>query len=204
MSQIPEGYKEDATGALRRIESISEIDLLRDELVQSIVQRALQLHEKLVQLKAEALDEISAFIDLSAAEHGRKFGGKKGNVTLNSYDGKNRIQRKRHDFMRFDEGLLIAKEMINEIVKDWVGRPGVPKDLETVVENYFRTNDKGDIPVSQVLQIRKLPIADPRWKQAMDIITSSITVAETVTYLQIQKRVSNDRYENITLDLSGV
>src|SRR5690606_33733777 len=106
MNQIPDGYKEDSSGALRPVDSIKQIDLLRDELVASIFHKAEFLNDLLRKFKEETLAEIEAFISLSASEYNVKIGGKKGNVSLTSYDGQYRVMRANQDCMTFDERLL--------------------------------------------------------------------------------------------------
>lgn len=205
MIQIPEGFMEDSTGALRRVDSIKQIDLLRDELVKKIIARAAAINEQLRQLKDEALAEISAFVELSASEYGVNLGGKKGNVQLTSYDGKFKVMRAKQDCMTFDERLLAAKQLITECLEDWAGRPGVPRGLVVVAERAFRKNAAGEISVSRVMDLRSHDIDDTRWKRAMEIITDSIRVQATVTYLRLYERVgSTDQYKQISLDIAGV
>lgn len=205
MSQIPEGYREDSSGALRPVDSIKPIDLLRDELVTRIATRAELLHAELKKFKEETFAEIAAFIELSASEYGVNIGGKKGNVQLTSYNGQYRVLRANHDAMSFDERLLAAKELIDECLLDWCGRPGVPRGLVTIANRAFRRNGAGEISVSRVLDLRSHDIDDERWKKAMDIITDSIRVQTSITYLRIQKRAGRtDQYNQLALDVAGV
>jgi hypothetical protein len=202
---IPEGYMEDSSGALRRIADIKHIDLVRDELVKKIIKRAAEINEQLRALKDEALQEIAAFVELSAAEYNINIGGKKGNVQLSSYNGKYKVMRAKHDYMTFDERLLIAKQLITECLEDWSGRPGVPRGLIVIADRAFRKNAKGEISVSRVLDLRSHEIDDERWKKAMEIITDSISVQATVTYLRIYERVGQSEiYKQISLDIAGV
>lgn len=202
---VPEGFKENAQGGYTPIDRIKPLDLLRDELINTIIQNVLVMNEQLRELKENSLDEIATFLELSAAEHGVKLGGRKGNVLLTSYNGKYRIQRTKHDFMTFDEQLLIAKELITECLNDWSGRPGVPRGLIVIAEKAFRRNSAGDISVSRVMDLRSHDIDDDRWKKAMKIITDSIQVQSTATYLRIYERVGDsDNYKHIPLDFAAV
>lgn len=163
------------------------------------------MNEQLRVLKENALDEIATFLELSAAEHGVKLGGRKGNVLLTSFNGRYRIQRTKHDFMTFDEQLLVAKELITQCLEDWSGRPGVPRGLIVIAEKAFRRNAAGDISVSRVMDLRSHDIDDDRWKQAMNIITDSIKVQSTATYLRIYERVGDgENYKHIPLDFAAV
>lgn len=205
MKQIPEGYKEDASGALRPITSIKQIDLTRDELVQKLVSRALELNAQIKKFKHDALDEISAFVELSAAEHDVKLGGKKGNVTLTSYDGQFKVLRANHDSISFNELIHAAKTLIDECLRDWTGRPGIPQGLVAIVNTAFKRNNNGEISVSRIMDLRTYDIADERWKKAMNIIADSIRIQGTITYLRVQQRVGDsDQYKPIPLDIAGV
>jgi hypothetical protein len=205
MTMIPAGYREDSTGALRPVDSIKQIDLLRDELVNSLAARAELLSSTLAAFKRQAMDEIEAFISLSASEYNRNLGGKKGNVSLTSFNGQYRATRANHDSMSFDERLVIAKDLIDECLLDWCGRPGVPRGLVAIANRAFRRNAAGEISVSRVLDLRSHEIEDERWKKAMDIITDSIQVHASITYFRFYKRAGKtDQYNQIPLDMGSV
>lgn len=202
---IPDGYREDSAGRLVLEDAIKPIDLLRDDLVTRIAQRAEQLNQQLREFKLNTLSELEAFIETSAAEYGVKLGGKKGNVQLTSYNGQYRVLRANHDHMTFDERLLAAKELIDECLHDWSGRPGVPRGLVVIADRAFRRNAAGEISVSRVLDLRSHDIEDDRWKKAMEIITDSIRVQASITYLRIYKRAGrSDQYDQLPLDIAGV
>ena len=85
---IPDGYWEDARGCLIPVEQIKEIDKARDELVREKVAKAKAMQKQLRQLKLELMGDIAAFVELSAERYGAKLGGDKGNITLQSFDGR--------------------------------------------------------------------------------------------------------------------
>ena len=70
-------YKKDAKGNLVPLENIREIDLLRDELVQEIATKARAVQDNLIAFKREAMDDIAAFVQLSADRYDVNVGGKK-------------------------------------------------------------------------------------------------------------------------------
>ena len=67
-------YKQDAKGNLVPIANIREIDLLRDELVQEIVGKAETTAADLKAFKARSLDDIAAFVQLSADRYDVQLG----------------------------------------------------------------------------------------------------------------------------------
>ncbi|OZY84850.1 sulfate transporter [Cellvibrio mixtus] len=203
MTQVPDGYKEDGTGALRPVDAIKKIDLLRDDLVMEIVNKAKVKRDELVTLKAEIYGDIESFVDLSSEQYGVKRGGKKGNVTLTSFDGKYKIIKANADNVVFDERLQAAKALIDECLADW--SKGAHPGLVTIVNDAFRTDQKGELRTNRVLALRRHDINDIRWKNAMDAIADSLQVVGSKTYIRVYERIGQtDRYKQIPLDIAAV
>lgn len=203
--QIPAGFRADSAGRLVQEDSIKQIDKLRDEVVMHLIELAKQTNEALKNLKSIALNEIEAFVALSAAEYGVKLGGKKGNVQLMSFDGRYKIMRANHDCMSFDERLLVAKELIDQCLAEWSAVKEVPRGLIVLANKAFRRNAKGEISISRIMDLRTYEIDDDRWKKAMDVIADSIRVNGSVTYIRVYERVGkSDEYRPIALDIAGV
>lgn len=115
---IPDGYWEDARGCLIPVEQIKEIDKARDELVREKVAKVKAMQRELKALKLELMGDIAAFGELSAERYGAKLGGDKGNITLQSFDGRYRIKRQYNESIGFDEGLRAAKALIDECLEE--------------------------------------------------------------------------------------
>ncbi|OWW14042.1 sulfate transporter, partial [Klebsiella variicola] len=109
----PEGYWTDAKDAFIPVKLLKPIDLARDSLVGEIVTKAIELNKLMKEFKNNSFADIAAFVDLSANEYDVKLGGKKGNVTLFTFDGRYKIQRAMADRLAFDERLQAAKELID-------------------------------------------------------------------------------------------
>lgn len=200
---IPAGYRRDAQGRLVHEEQIKPVDKLRDELVLALVERARTTHEALVQYKADAFGEIEAFLDLSAAEYGAKIGGKKGNVSLLSFDGRYKIQRAVQESIAFDERLQAARALIDECLREWT--EGARPELATLVNDAFRVDTKGEIRTARVLALRRLDITDERWLRAMDAIGDACQVVGSKSYIRVYERIGDsDQYRPISLDIAGV
>lgn len=201
--QIPAGYRRDAQGRLVHEEQIKPVDKLRDELVLALVQRARTTHDALVQYKAAAFGEIEAFLDLSAAEYGTKIGGKKGNVSLLSFDGRYKIQRAVQESIAFDERLQAARALIDECLREWT--EGARPELATLVNDAFRVDTNGEIRTARVLALRRLEITDERWLRAMDAIGDACQVVGSKSYIRVYERIGDsDQYRAISLDIAGV
>jgi hypothetical protein len=196
-------YKRNALGHLVPVEQIKEIDLLRDELVDKIIQDAREMQAALKAFKTRTLSEIESFIDLSASEYNTKLGGKKGNLSLTSYDGKFRVMIRNQDTQAFDERLQIAKQLIDELIHEWT--QGSRGEVRALIEHAFQVDKEGNINKGRVLGLFKLKIDDPKWLEAMDAIRDSMQIAHSKDYLVIQERVgSEDKYQRIPLDIAGL
>ena len=88
---LPDGYMQDAHGRLVPKDLVKEVDLLRDTLVMEIVSRANTVSKQLSEFKSKAMEDIQAFTELSVEKYGVKYGGRKGNLSLMSFDGEYRV-----------------------------------------------------------------------------------------------------------------
>lgn len=200
---IPDGYKEDAKGNLIPLANIREIDLMRDKEVTEMISKAKAMQEQLRQFKQETFDTIAAFTELSAERYDVSLGGKKGNITLRSFDGRYKVQFAIAELLTFDEGLQAAKVLIDECLHDMT--EDADPDLKMIVNDYFATDKEGKINTQRVLSLRRYNIKDPRWKKAMDAISDALQVSDTASYVRFYERTGSDkRYQAITLDVASV
>jgi hypothetical protein len=181
--------------------AVKPVDLLRDQTVKAIYEKAKAMSALIQEFKIAAMSDVETFIATSAAEYGAAVGGKKGNVTLMSYDGRFKIQRTIADFIVFDERLQIAKEMIDACINTW--SEGSNENIRALVTHAFKTDREGKISTDRVLALRSLAIDDEEWQNAMEALTDSIKVNSTKSYIRIYERVgTSDRYQAINLDIA--
>ncbi|SDI84170.1 Protein of unknown function [Pseudomonas flavescens] len=201
MNTIPDGYRQDAQKRLVLESLIKPIDLERDRLVCELVDLARDLKAKMVAFKAGAFGDIEAFVDLSAEQYNAKLGGKKGNVSLLSFDGRYKIQRAIQERIAFDERLQAARSLIDECLVEWT--QGARPELLTVVNEAFRVDKNGDISTARVLALRRLEIQDERWSRAMIAIAEACQVVGSKAYVRIYERLGDsDSFTPISLNLA--
>jgi len=194
---------QDAKGALWPVEHVSEIDMTRDELVHEIVARARAQSEALAKFKAGVFGDIEAFIQLSGEKYGVAMGGKKGNVSLLSFDGRFKVQRAVSESLAFDERLQVAKELVNECIHLW--SEGSRSEIRALINDAFQVDKEGMVNVARILGLRRLDIKDEKWQLAMKAIGESIQVAGSKTYFRVYERVGQtDKYQPISLDIAAV
>ena len=200
---VPADYWMDAKGALIPVKLLKPIDLARDALVGEIVTKAIELNKLMKEFKNNSFADIAAFVDLSANEYDVKLGGKKGNVTLFTFDGRYKIQRAMADRLAFDERLQAAKNLIDECINEWA--KGSRPEIMVLVQQAFQTDKEGNLNVGRILALRRLEIADERWKAAMTAIGESVQVIGTKQYVRLYERVGDSgRYVPIALDMVAV
>lgn len=201
--QIPAGCHQNAQGHFIPESMIKPIDLERDRLVRHLVDRASELSGELADFKTVAFGDIEAFIELSAEQYGAKLGGKKGNVTLLSFDGRYKIIRAIQEGIAFDERLQAARALIDECLRDWTA--GARPEVVTLVNDAFRTDSQGEIRTARVLALRRLEITDERWQRAMQAIGEACQVVGSKSYIRVYERIGDtDQYRPISLDIAGV
>lgn len=200
---LPEGYWENAQGALVPEANIKEIDKLRDQTVRRIWALAEQLHQEMQKFKAQTFTDVAAFVQISADQYGAKIGGTKGNVQLLTFDGRLKIQRNIAERITFDERLQAAKHLIDECLKEWTadGRD----EIKAIISSAFNVDKKGEISTTKILGLKRIEINHPKWLEAMQAITDSIGIAGSKSYLRFYKR--NDEtgeYAPMSLDLATI
>lgn len=194
---------EDAQGRQVPVSMIKKFDLKRNDLVCSIMSRAFAERERLAEFKQQVWEEIQAFVDESAKDSGaKKLGGKKGNITLTSFDGRYKLIVAVNDGILFNEKLQIAKQLIDECIGKWSknARP----ELKVLVDDAFNVGKNGLVSTGKVLGLRRLNITDATWRRAMDAITESIQVVSSKTYMRFYERQEDESYKQIPLDVASL
>ena len=200
---IPLGYWEDANGAFVPLSKIKQIDKDRSKVVIELCVQAKAESARLMGFKTTAMNAISEFIDRSLAEYDVKHGGKKGNVTLISFDGLYKIVRQMQETISFDERLQAAKALIDECIQSW--SKGSSANIKVLVNDAFQVDQQGKISTGRVLGLRRLDIVDEKWLQAMRAISDSMNVASTKPYIRFYERdEATGKYFPINLDVAAI
>jgi hypothetical protein len=140
---------------------------------------------------------------LSLEQYGVKSGGKKGNITLTSYDGKYKLLRQMQDKITFGEQLMAAKSLIDECVHEWAANAS--DNIKALVNHAFQTDKEGKINTARVLSLRRLDIKDEKWQQAMQAIADSMQTASTKPYIRFYERnEATQEYVVISLDVAAI
>lgn len=196
-------YIEDAQGRLVHVDNVKEIDKTRHGLVRQIVKSAEQVRDQMARLKENAMSEIEAFVEMSAAEYGVKLGGRKGNLNLLTYDGRYKVQVQVADYVVPDERLQAAKALIDQLLNSWT--QDSRSEVKTIINDAFAVDKEGKFNLREILRLRRLEIDDPEWKKAMDAISDSLQVVGSKSYMRVYKRVGKEnKWQPVSLDFAAL
>lgn len=195
-------YMADSRGNLVMVEKIKDVDLLRDEVVDEVYAASKEVNNLIGRLKKFMNESIDTFLQISAEQYEVSHGGKKGNVTLTSFDGSKKVQVAISDVISFDERLQTAKELIDRCLTRWSN--GANSNLKAVVNNAFRVDKQGKVDSKRILELRRLNITDADWEKAMEAINDSIQIMTSKRYIRVYDRVDDEKYVQIILDFSAM
>lgn len=194
----PPGYMADPQGRLVPLSLVSDIDKEQDALVRVLCEKATMASRQVALLKASMDAEIDAFCELSAERYNAPVGGKKGNIQMSSYDGTKRIVRARAERIEFGPELLAARSLIEECIAEW--SQGARPEIVTLVQDAFREDKAGRLSAARILGLRRIDIADDRWRRAMQAISDAVRVTGSAEYLRFYEREnSNSPWRQIPL-----
>ena len=183
-------YLRDAKGNLVPVETVKPIDLLMDETVRRITGFARQLSAQIGRFKGHTFEDVNAFQALIAQEYGAHIGGKKGNITLTSFDGCQKVQVQVADLIEFGPELQVSKALIDECLSEWSADSR--SEIRALVNRVFQVNKEGQINRAELFMLLRVEIEDARWVRAMDAIRDSIRVIGSRTYVRFYERTAPD------------
>lgn len=202
-TNIPQGYMRNAMGHLVPEDQVRDQDKLRDQVTRELADAAKALSLALKDFKKKSLGDVADLISIAGERYGVQMGGKKGNVTIATYDGQYKVQRSYADRLTFTEEMEVAKVLVYDCIRAW--SKGADTHLMAIVDRVFSPNRNGQIKTSDVLDLLRLEIDDDNWKAAMKAVKDSIMVSGSAVYIRVYERVGDsDNYKAIPLDLAVV
>lgn len=202
-TSIPAGYLRNAAGHLVPEGQVREHDKLRDQVARELALEAEDLNARLVAFKKKALRDIEDLVTMAAERYGVRLGGKIGNVTAATFDGAYKVERAYAERTTFTEEIEAARELINQCIIRW--SEGANANIRALVDRAFRTDSKGQLRTSAVLDLLRLEIDDDEWQRAMQALKDSIQSIGSVVYIRAYRRIGDgDQYQAIPLNLAAV
>lgn len=195
-------YLRDAKGSLVPLTAVKAADLLMDETVRGILGQARDVSAQIAAFKVDVFERVSALQALIAQHYGATLGGKKGNITLMSFDGCQKVQVQVSDLLEFGPELQAAKALIDECLTEWAA--GGRVELRSLVNRVFQVDKEGQINRAELFMLLRVEISDERWLRAMEAIRESIRVIGSRTYVRFYERPAPDaQWRAVTIDLAA-
>lgn len=185
--------------AAEREQSRRSYEHLRDETVQNIVCTALQLNAQLKEFKTSAYSHVNTMYEL-LQEHSNRHAKGKGNVTLDTTDGKYRVAFKRADFTRFDERSTQAESHILEFLSS-----ELPADSKTTkLVRLLLERKKGEMDKNNVLKLisMKNDFENEHWRSGITLLQESIVPDYTKFYMDFYVRTEDGEWQQVGLHFS--
>lgn len=196
-------YMADAKANLVPVEAIKPADLLMDETVRKIARFARELSAQIARFKGHTFEDVNSLQALLAQEYDAKVGGAKGNITLTTFDGREKVQVQVADLIEFGPELQAAKSLIDECLSEWSADSRV--ELRALVNRVFNVDKEGQINRAELFMLLRVQIDDERWQKAMAAIKDSIRVIGSRTYVRFYEREAGDApWRAISIDLASV
>jgi len=190
----------DSTGIEVPLKYVKPEDKKRDALVEKLIKRAKRLSCDLTKFKADALEDIDAFIETLEKQYQVKSRTKEGCKMLTGFSGDIRVELKINKVLEFDEKLAIAKSLIDECIANWC--QGANDNIKLLVNDAFAVDKKQKLDRERIMGLRRLNIRDEKWKKAMDLIADSLRVSGRRAYIQFFTRDEKGLWRTVPLDIS--
>lgn len=195
-------YMTDAKGSLVPLHLVKPMDKLQDEAVRKMMAHAVDLNAQIARFCGHCFDDVGSFQALIAQEYGATVGGKKGNISLLSFDGLMRVSVKVADRIEFGPELQAAKVLVDECLSQWAETSR--DEIKALVTRAFQVDQVGKINRNEIFMLLRVEINDPRWIRAMDAVRDSIRVIGSKTYILFHKRDRPDgKWKLISIDLAN-
>lgn len=192
-------FYEDSKGRLVPEESMKEIDLYRDTLIDFSFGEVEKLLKAMSEAKKAINSCIRAFLGDASKVYKVKSKGEKGNMSFTSFDGKRKVVIAQNYTVTLNEGVYAAKQLIDEFLTDVTSDASA--DLKELINSAFRVKN-GNLNTDAVLKLVYFDIKDSRWRKAINIINQSKVVTPSAPSLRFYEKNAQGKFEMINLDFS--
>ena len=205
MANIVDGFWVNKKGEKVHPDIIRVDEKLKDEMLESLISRALEESERLREFKKEAFEDVEGYYELLLQKYNMdiKKNSKKGNLTLENFSGTKKVTIAVADRIDFDEKLNISKQKIDEYLVEVT--EGASAEIKTLIMKAFEVDKKGNVNAKKILSLKSYEITHPLWLEAMAIIDEATQIVSSKSYIRFYEREDTTKeYKQITLDISGV
>ena len=170
----------------------------REAVSRRILKRFLAGRKGLEQIVRESIEDLDGLMKLKESV------GAKGNFQTSSFDGLIQVSIDQQYNIQLDERVARARELMLEYVNSELSR--LDKDttfLRKLVEDSFRANAKGYLPIASILKLTRYEVKDARWNEARGILQDAMKPVPGKRYLNCRVRNTPQQdFKTIRLDLA--
>ena len=162
---------------------VSKFDKARDAVSRRILKRFNSGRKVLEQIVRESIADLDGLMKLKESV------GSKGNFQTSSFDGLIQVSIDQQYNIQLDERVARARELMLEYVNSELSR--LDKDttfLRKLVEDSFRANAKGYLPIASILKLTRYEVKDERWNEARGILQDAMKPVPGKRYLNCRVR----------------
>ena len=193
-------YMTDSRGRLVPEENVAEIDKLRDEVANELVDKAGEIARQVAAFMAEATSKLDSFREVSAQDHAADMGGKRGGFSIQSFAGDVKVVYDVDAIISFNEKVSIAREIILRLVETWTQAAGAQNaKLASLVRSAFEVDRNGHLSAGRILALRRVKIDDPDWAAAMAALGEGIETNQTKLYVRFYRRGDEGAWAQVAI-----
>ena len=189
----------DRDGKVVPAKYVPKFDKERDAVSQRIHKRFLEERKRLEQLVVDSIADLDALMKLKESV------GAKGNFQTSSFDGLIQVEIRQQYNIQLDERVAKARELMLDYVKSEIARLDKKNTdfLRKVVEDAFRADARGYLPISAILKLTRYEVKDARWNEARGILQDAMKPVPGKRYLNCAVRnTTQQEFRTIRLDLA--
>ena len=200
---VPAGYWMNAKGDLIKAENVSPRERDMDEVVRKIHAFGADLSATMWRFREYTMRDIALYCERLIKSYGATPRGKKGNVSLSSFDGCLKVTLSIADVIEAGPEILAAQALIEECIDKWSANAQI--NLRALVKQAFRQDSTGRLSVAQLLNLKRIEIDDDKWRRAQAAIGDALRPAGRAEYVRIYTRpAATDPWEQLPLHLAQV
>ena len=198
----PPGFRADAKGRLVPDRLVRATDELEDATVMRIMAFGVDLADQIARFRRHTYADVAAFLELLGGEYGAPRKGRKGNFTLQSYNGLLKVVVQVQERIVFGPELQIARRIVDECISEWSN--GSRDEIVALLQGAFEPDREGRISREAIFRLRKIEIEDPRWRQVRQAIDDAVRVVGTRAYLRLYLRGDIDGpWKAVPIDIAA-
>lgn len=203
LMDVPPGFWADAKGRLVPDRLVPEKDKLISQTVDRMMVFAADLSQQIGRFKGHCFADVAALMSLLGELYGTERGGRKGNITLTSYDGLKKVQLSMQDRFTFGPELQIAKGLVDECLTAWAADSRA--EIQAIIQDAFAVDKEGTVNREALMRLPRLAIDDPTWVKAMEALRDSIQVEGSKAYFRFYARASVEHgWTPVPIDIAAI